>query len=276
MSTVTEIIKQKKNKGYYNIYINGEYSFSLHEELVILYGIKKGKHLDVNQMEGIIYEDNKKRAFNMALHYLSYRRRTQWELEEYLRKKNFDEEIIDVTIEKLKYYNMIDDKAYVKSYIAEKKLGNPVGRKKLIFDLEKKGIHKELLNSIDQYFTQEDEYDQGKKLAMKYNKKYRKISPKERAYKIGQAGQRRGFSWEIMKNIVQEVVQKDQEDEGEYQQQIDREKALEWGEKYKRRYEKKGLIGFKLKQKITQGLKGRGYPWEIIEDVLKEVLGEDM
>lgn len=276
MSMVTKITKQKKNKEYYNIYIDGEYSFSLHEELVVLHGIKKGKNLDVKEMKDIIYEDNKKRAFHVSLHYLSYRRRTQWELEEYLKKKGFSEEIISIAVEKLKYYNMIDDEAYVKSYIAEKKLGNPVGRKKLIFDLEKKGIHKELLNSIDQYFTQEDEYHQGKKLAVKYNKKYRKISPKERAYKIGQAGQRRGFSWEIMKNVIQEIVEKDQEDESGYQQQIDREKALEWGEKYRRRYEKKGLIGFKLKQKIVQGLKGRGYPWETIEDVLREVLSEDM
>lgn len=274
MSVVTGIAKQKKNKEYYNIYIEGEYCFSLHEELVALHNIKKGKNLDVEEMKDIIYEDNKKRAFNISLHYLSYRRRTQWELEEYLRKKDFSEEIIDKTIEKLRYYNMIDDEAYVKSYIAEKKLGSPIGRKKLIFDLEKRGISKNLINNIGQYFTQEDEYEQAKKLTMQYNKKYRKISPKERVYKIGQAGQRRGFSWEIMKNIVQEVVQKDQEDESQYQQEIDREKALEWGEKYKRRYEKKGLIGFKLKQKIAQGLKGRGYPWETIEDVLREVLKE--
>ncbi|RBP36162.1 RecX family transcriptional regulator [Garciella nitratireducens] len=275
MPIVTKMIKQKKNKEYYNIYIDGEYSFSMHEELVILYEMKKGKYIDIEKMSEIIYEDNKKRAFNRALHYLSYRRRTQWEIEEYLKKKGFNEKIVELTIEKLKYYNLIDDEDYIKSYIAQKKSGNPIGRKKLLFDLEKKGIDNCLFDQIDQYYTQEEEYEQAKKLALKYNKKYEKISSKERIYKIGQAGQRRGFSWEIMKNVIQEIVEKDQEEEKQYQQQVDKQKALEWGEKYKKRYEKQGLVGLKLKQKITQILRIRGYPWEVIEKVLTTILDEE-
>src|SRR5699024_6621613 len=178
MAEITKITKQKKNQEYYNIDIDGEYRFSLHQELVILHGIKKGKRLNVEEMEEIILEDQKKRAFNLCLRYLSYTRRTQWQLEEYLRKKDFHPAIIEGVIERLKYYNMIDDKAYVKSYIAEKKLGNPISRKKLSFDLEKKGIQKHLLNNLEQWFTKEEEYEQAQRLVKKYNKKYKKLSPR--------------------------------------------------------------------------------------------------
>lgn len=275
MAEVTKITKQKKNQEYYNIYIDGEYQFSLHQELVILYGVKKGKRLDVEEMEEIILEDQKKRAFNLCLHYLSYTRRTQWQLEEYLQKKDFSPEVIQRAIEKLKYYNMIDDKVYVQSYIAEKKLGNPISRKKLIFDLEKKGIQKELLNNLEQWFTNEEEYEQAQRLVKKYNKKYKKLSPRERTYKIGQAGQRRGFSWEIMKEAMQDIVIDSNEGENQHSQSVDRDKAFEWGKKYKKRYGKKGVSGFALKGKIMQALRRRGYSWEIIEEVLKEVLYED-
>jgi regulatory protein len=273
MPIVTKLTKQKKNKDYYNVFIDDCFTFSIHAELIILHGITKGKNLDLKEMEGIIEEDNKKRAFNLCLHYLSYRRRTGWELEEYLRKKNYSEETITEAINKLKYYKMVDDRDYIKSFIADKKLGNPIGRKKLVFDLRKKGISEDLLDNIEQWFTEEDEYVQAKELVIRYNKKYSKLPPREKIQKINQAGQRRGFSWEILKGAIQELI-KDKEDfeENQIPQEVDMDKALQWLQKYKNRYEKKGLEGYALKQKIAQAMMGRGYKWDAIEKLL-EILG---
>ena len=44
---------------------------------------------------------------------------------------------------------MLDDAAYVEAYIAEKLCGEPVGRKKIHYDLARKGIGEELLNRVD-------------------------------------------------------------------------------------------------------------------------------
>ena len=272
ISSITKITQQKKNQDYYNIYIDEEYAFSIHGELVILHGIKKGKKVDVKELEAILQEDAKKRALNACLHYLSYTRRTQWQLEEYLRKKEYDQGVIEGTIEKLKYYNMIDDEAYVKAFIQEKKLGNPTGRKKIHYDLKNKGIPEGILNNLDQWFSEEDEYIEAKRLAEKYNKKYLKHPLRERKQKIGQAGQRRGFSWQLMKTAIGEIIQDSEEEGGQYSQEIDRDKAIEWATKYKGRYEKKGLKGYPLKQKIAQAMMGRGYRWEMIEEILREIL----
>lgn len=272
MPIVTKLTKQKKNKDYYNVFIDDIFAFSIHAELIILHGITKGKNLDIEEMEGIIEEDNKKRAFNQCLHYLSYRRRTGWELEEYLRKKNYNQEIITEAINKLNYYKMIDDRAYIKSFIADKRLGNPVGKNKLLFDLRKKGISEDLLDNIDQWFTEGDEYEQARELVVKYQKKYSKLPPRERIKKINQAGQRRGFSWEILRQVIGEVI-KDNEDfeVNQKPQEVDMSKALKWIQKYKERYEKRGFEGYILKQKIAQAMMGRGYKWDVIEELLENL-----
>lgn len=276
MPIVTKLTKQKRNKDYYNVFLDDKFAFSTHADIILYHGISKGKSLDAEEMKEIIEEDHKKRAFSQCLHYLSYRRRTQWELEEYLRKKEYSQDIIEQAVEKLKYYKMIDDPAYVKSYIADKKIGNPLGRKKLIFDLKKRGISDYLLENIDQWFSEEEEYEQAQRLVMKYHKKYSKLSFKEKLPKIYSAGQRRGFSWDILRTTTQELM-KDQEDSQVEQidQKANENAALAWGKKYKNRYEKRGFEGFVLKQKIAQAMMGRGYKWDLVEDVLGRILKND-
>lgn len=272
MVKVSKITQQKKNKEFYNVYLDGNFAFGIHGELVILYGIKEGRELDLEEMEKIIKEDNKKRAFNHSLHYLSYRRRTTWQVEEYLRKKDYIEEIIDCTIKKLKDYKMIDDSAYIRDFISEKILGNPAGRKKIKYDLQNKGINEAQLSLIEKYYTGDEEYQQAKRLVMKYEKKYKNLPKIEQRNKINQAGQRRGFSWEIMKRAIEDTMEEIEEDGQNIEpQEVDMHKAREWAQKYKGRYEKKGLTGFHLKQKTSQALMRRGYKWEVIEKVLKEV-----
>src|SRR5690554_5193946 len=203
MPNVTRIAKGNQ-KDYYRVEVEGEPPLYIHRELVLLHNIKVGSSIQTEELKEIVHEDLKKRAFNRSLHFLTHRRRTQWEVEEYLRGKGFSQDVIQHTIEKLTYYKMLDDSAYMKAYIAEKVLGNPVGRKKIQYDLSRKGIGEELLMHLDDWYSREKEEEQAMVLAKKVSRKYAQLPFRERRTRIHQAGQRRGFSWEIMGRVVQD------------------------------------------------------------------------
>lgn len=272
MATITGLSRQKRNNDYYNIFIDEKFAFSVHGELILLHGLKEGEKIDPFEIGKIIEEDNKKRAFNHSLYYLSFRRRTQSEIEKYLEDKEYGQEIIKEAVSKLKDYKIIDDQEYVRSFISDKMTGNPIGRKKIIFDLERKGISQELLSNIDQWYPEDEEYNQAERLFTKYKKKYSKSPARERKQKIYMAGQRRGFSWEILRKVIDENI----EVEEVYEENSSNVNHLiDWAKKYKTRYEKKGLEGYILKQKVGQALLNRGYRWDDIQDILRKVMEEE-
>ena len=272
MAVITGLIKQKRNEDYYNIFIDGSFAFSIHKELILLHNIKEGEEIDLNEIGKIIKEDNKKRAFNHGLYYLSFRRRTQNEIEKYFEKKNYSQDVIEEVINKLIDYRMIDDQDYVKTFISDKIGGNPIGRKKILYELQRKGISQELLLNIDQWYSEEEEYKQAKRLIEKYNRKYEKSPIRERTQKIYMAGQRRGFSWEIFRKAIDECIQIEETYEDAYS--VDINQAIFLAQKYKTRYEKRGFKGYILKQKIGQALQNKGYRWEDIQEILSKIIEE--
>ncbi len=62
-------------------------------------------------------EDNRNLAFNYSLKYLSFRNRSIKEIRDYLLRKNFIEETINSTIERLAKLKFVDDEEFAKSWI---------------------------------------------------------------------------------------------------------------------------------------------------------------
>ncbi len=60
--TITQIIFQKKNKNRCSIYLDEEFGFGLHLDVALKFGLKKGDILTDEQIEDILFAENKKRA----------------------------------------------------------------------------------------------------------------------------------------------------------------------------------------------------------------------
>lgn len=86
-SVVTMVEKQKKNQHRYNVYIDGSFSFSIHEDVMIKYRIFKGTEINREQMEEMLHEDEKQQAYAQALRYLGRKPRTGFEIRERLKQK---------------------------------------------------------------------------------------------------------------------------------------------------------------------------------------------
>ena len=125
---------------------------------------------------------------------------------------------------------------------------------------------------MDDWYSVEHEEKKAMELAQKVSQKYAHLPLRERGLRIRQAGQRKGFSWELMDRVVQGILKGIEEEQDTIAPRVDIERGLQWGLKYKDRYKKRGLEGLALKQRIIQALRGRGYPWDLIEELLPNII----
>ena len=102
MQMISKITRQKNNQERYNIYLNEKYAFSVDESTLIKFGLTKGKLLDQFELDEITYEDEISKAFNRALHYLSYQMRSEYEVKTKLLDAGFGEAVVLEAIRKIR------------------------------------------------------------------------------------------------------------------------------------------------------------------------------
>lgn len=83
---ITSITAQKR-PGRFNVFLDGNYAFSVSEEVLVKFQLSKGKELDSADLEEIFKADDLSKALNKALDYLSYSLRTEKETRQKLAKK---------------------------------------------------------------------------------------------------------------------------------------------------------------------------------------------
>ena len=90
---ITSITTQKR-PGRFNVFLDGNYAFSVSEDVLIKFQLSKGKELDSADLEEIFQADALSKALNKALDYLSYSLRTEKETRQKLAKEGLADDII--------------------------------------------------------------------------------------------------------------------------------------------------------------------------------------
>ena len=205
-SIITKVEVQRNNKKRVNIYVNEEYAFSCDAELVYRYDLKKSKVIDLVDLEEVILSDNFMKAKNDSLRYLERSYKTEKEITEKLKKKGYDDSVIEKTIVFLKEYNFINDTKYAEMYIKDKQ--QSAGKVKLKYDLRKKGIEEDTVRHLMDQMDSDVENGSAESLAVKKFKLLlqresdrRKIYEKLLRFLIG-----KGFSFETAKSVIGKVM----------------------------------------------------------------------
>lgn len=219
-------------------------------------------------------EISREKAMDMAVKYLSFKSRTSSEMVEYLKKKNVDEKIIAEVMQKLGEYRYIDDQVYLKNYVENNRHLNYYGSRRMSQDLKKRGISDQLLLSLEDLFSKQDEY-QCCEIVAKKNLRILKgqtsAQKKKKLYdKLGRMGYPTEMVLEVIKSLIlEEEPQELSADELAFEEQKLSEKLNRDYEKYLRVHRRKGAVGKELMFKIKKSLMGRGYPYALINEKLE-------
>ncbi|NOX32641.1 MAG: regulatory protein RecX [Deltaproteobacteria bacterium] len=95
-------------------------------------------------------------ALNLAIRYLSYQPRTIYQMQEYLKKKGFGEEIVKKIIKILIKKKYLNDKEFAFFFVESKVKYKPESKFAFRYDLKKKGICPLIIDSVLEQYNDRD------------------------------------------------------------------------------------------------------------------------
>ncbi|WP_252504147.1 recombination regulator RecX [Sporosarcina sp. Marseille-Q4943] len=267
MPVITKITQQKRDSERYNIFLDETYAFSVHESVLVKFGLTKGMQLDEWSMDEITYDDQIEKAFNRALHYLSFRMRSEFEVKKKLMELEFGEAVVLEAIVKLRRLGFLDDEAFSEALMRTQKNASNKGPKAIQQELQKKGVGKELQQQVLENYSEEEQFTVAKKLAEKAARSNRNIAPAQLKQKIQNALARKGFSFELISSVMEEIDFGRDEDEWD-------SIISTVGEKAWRRYKLKHS-GYELRNRVKQAMYQKGIPFERIDSFIEKKENEE-
>jgi regulatory protein len=183
------------------VYLDDSYAFSLSP--FIAARLVEGQEIDEDTVRRLTEEDERERAYNLALRYLGYRARSFAEMERYLKGKRFSPSCRTETLTRLMNNRFLNDKDFTDMWVESRKRINPKGAYALRQELLEKGVAEDLIDeNLGGYNETDAAFDAvKKKLGL-----WRKLSPDDLRKKIYGFLSQRGFSYETTREITDRAL----------------------------------------------------------------------
>lgn len=207
MPQITKIEIQKNNKERVNIYVDNKYAFAAFIDTIINEGIVKGLEINDEIIQKINCEERIKKCKNDAIKIVEKSYKTEKEVIDKLRKKEYEDNEINYALNFLREYKFVDDKGYAKSYVKGKMSNN--GKNKIRFTLKRKGVSEKIINETLDNINPEEElqnamevgYKKYNMIIKRENDKY-KIKNKLCAFLVG-----RGYDFQTAIKAVNSIIE---------------------------------------------------------------------
>lgn len=154
---ITAIKQQVKKAGRYSIFVDGKYEFSLSDNALLGSKLVSGQELTEEQVKELKQASSDDKIYNQVLRYIALRPRTKWEIETYLKRKSVSPTLLKLILNKLSINKLIDDKAFARAWINNRRLLRPTSRRKLILELKQKHVSNEVIEASMAEVEPEDE-----------------------------------------------------------------------------------------------------------------------
>jgi len=200
MATITALTAQKRNKDRINVFLDGTFAFGL--AAAVATQLKIGQSLTPELITSLQQEDSVEKAKEKALNLITYRPRSVAEVERKLREKGFDEPVITRVVERLQAVDLLDDVAFARYWVEQRETFRPRSRLALQQELRQKGVTRQV---IDAALSDLDETAAARRAAQKQLYRWSNLEKYEFKQKLGGFLQRRGFRYEIVREITEEL-----------------------------------------------------------------------
>lgn len=214
ISIITSVEKQKRAKYRYNIFLNEEYAFSVHEDILIKHRLVKGESVDQQDLEKIIQDEEQNNAYMKALRAIGRRPHSSSELKRKLKESGYESSVIDWVIEKLASQNYLNDQEFAQMWTDSRIISQKKGRNLVRQELQQKGIDKEFVKHAMENINPEDEITGAMKIAQtKWKQTSGEIFDKKR--KTAAFLMRRGYTGSVVTKVLGQLSSGSSDDDFE-------------------------------------------------------------
>ena len=192
-------------KGRYALMVDGEFAFSLHRDTFLLCPwLQKGAEVSPERLETLRQEDELRSARERALDFLSAAEQTSGTLRQKLLRW-YGEEAVEATVLRMEELGLINDLDYGRRYAADAVNLRGWPRRRIAMELQKKGVPAEVIEEALADITEETEIETACRLL---EGPYRgKLRDRKERDKVKAALQRRGFSYEVIRQAVSRAME---------------------------------------------------------------------
>ncbi|MCK5146971.1 RecX family transcriptional regulator [bacterium] len=207
-TVITRIEAQKKRRDRVNIYLDGEFAFGLSHEVLVRFDIARGDQITPGRLAEIQAAEAVQSTKAKALALIGYRLRSIEEIRKRLTEKDFPGAAIDQAVEDLIRVGLLNDRQYAEAFIRTRMIQRPSGERLLRQELRQKGVGEADIDAaLDSTLAELNIHDIVSELAAKRSRQLPADKLKARK-RLSDFLLRRGFSWDVVKPVVDEIVVK--------------------------------------------------------------------
>lgn len=210
MRKITAIEAQKKNPNRVNIYLDDQFAFGLAR--IAAAWLQVGQAIDEEKIARLQAEDAREVAMQKALLFLGYRARSSNEVRKNLEKHEIEPSVIEDTLARLERSGLLNDQDFARAWVENRSTFRPRGRRALKIELRQKGLSEETIEqSLDEAISEDELALQA---ARKYVRKLAGLDWQDFRNKLGGFLMRRGFSYEVIPSVTQQVWNETRDSDG--------------------------------------------------------------
>lgn len=195
---ITDIKQQIRRQDRYSVYADGKYLFSFGESELLNTHLHIGQELSEAELEELRDRAVLDKAYDRTLNLISRRRRSEWEIRQYLKRKDYQDEIIEKTLNKLSESGYVNDFAFARAWVENRRLLKATSKRRLSQELRAKRVADEVI----QQALEDDETDD-KDILKKLVDKKRQQTRYQDDLKLMQYLSRQGYSYGDIKSAIQ-------------------------------------------------------------------------
>lgn len=205
------IIKIKHGNDCVTVDLDNGEVLKIPYQVTGLFRLEAGRTIDTTEYGQLKEESQRFRCKAMSLDYLAICPRSTLEMERYLGKKKFDATLVREIVNGLREAGYIDDADYAARYIQNKLSRKLVGKQLLARELQKKGIHREIINqALKDSKSMHSDMDALYTIAQK---KYGAIKDKKNSMtKLSYFLHSRGFDTDMVNSVIKRLLKEEKED----------------------------------------------------------------
>ena len=191
-------IKPTKRPGRYSVFVDGAFAFALEDIELSGSGLAPGVELSVDELEKWQGEAERSKLRARTLGYLAIRKRSRWEIGQYLKRHGYNQEEVEYAIDYAANLGYLDDLAFARAWIEYRQSTSPRSQLKLAAELRAKGLDRDV---IDEALAGQDKEAQMEALQRLITKKRRLYADDQ---KLIDYCLRQGFPINLIKSLLSE------------------------------------------------------------------------
>lgn len=214
--SITKLEIQKKRKDRVNIFLEGQYAYSCHVDLIFEFKLDKGIYMSSEASKSLIEADDLKMAYLYGLKIALTRAISVNGCRKKLQTYEFSPSSIDYAIEQLLSNEYLDDEKYALHYFEVKK--NLYGRHRIVQELTRQGVEKAIIQQVVHSLADDDqEYEEALRVGLKKLESLGKDLDHKAYSKIYGLLGRKGYSSSVIRRVMDVLRTSSKSTENEYE-----------------------------------------------------------